>query len=341
MSKHDKNCVVVGRMSAALSDMEVSEGAALWPQARNFATLVFRPTKTATLFGSGLSGLGSYWNRLPGRQSDFECRTLANLALRLDPAMMLLDNTVRKRQPQTGAFAHRLGRKKRIEYPFQVFRRYAFPGIGEFDPDHVIFRSGADCNFSVVTLADGMGSIDQHVHEHLVELGSHALHRGDGAVCLDHFSVVLDFAVDDIEGTLDTLMQVDILPFRLIDMREILEVLHDLLHPRYPLGGFPEQVADILREIPPIRFLLQRTDFLQQRLTGQRRFGAFINLRYLQHFFHIQTQAAKVGIDITDRIIDLMRHARRQLADGSHFFRLQQLVMRGFQFFDECLLFFL
>lgn len=33
-------------MSAALSDMEVSEGAAL-----------FRPTKTATFFGSGLSGL--------------------------------------------------------------------------------------------------------------------------------------------------------------------------------------------------------------------------------------------------------------------------------------------
>ena len=49
ISKHDKNCVVVGRMSAALSDMEVSEGATL-----------FRPTETATFFGSGSSGLGSY-----------------------------------------------------------------------------------------------------------------------------------------------------------------------------------------------------------------------------------------------------------------------------------------
>src|SRR3989338_6221609 len=268
MSKHDKNCVVVGRMSAALSDMEVSEGAALWPQARNFATLVFRPTKTATLFGSGLSGLGSYWKRLPGRQSDFECRTLANLALRLDPAMMLLDNTVRKRQPQTGAFAHRLGRQKRIEYPFQVFRRYAFPGIGEFDPDHVIFRSGADCNFSVITLADGMGSIDQHVHEHLVELGSHALHRGDGAVFLDYFCAVLDFAMDDIEGAVDSLMQVDILPFRLIDMREILEVLHDFLYPCYSFRRFLDQIAGILLEIPPIRFPFQRKNFLQQRGSG-------------------------------------------------------------------------
>jgi len=46
MSKRDKICAVVGRMSAALSDMEVSEGAALWPQAQNFALLVLQPTKT-------------------------------------------------------------------------------------------------------------------------------------------------------------------------------------------------------------------------------------------------------------------------------------------------------
>jgi len=49
MSKRDKNCAVVGRMSAALSDMEMSDNAAL-----------IRPTKTASPLGFGLSGLGIF-----------------------------------------------------------------------------------------------------------------------------------------------------------------------------------------------------------------------------------------------------------------------------------------
>ena len=49
----------------------------------------------------------------------------------------------------------------------------------------------------------------------------------------------------------------------------------------------------------------------------------------------IALQRTHVGVDEADRVIDFMRDAGRQLADGRHLFRLQQLVVRFLQLADQ------
>ena len=41
--------------------------------------------------------------------------------------------------------------------------------------------------------------------------------------------------------------------------------------------------------------------------------------------------SVEIGINVTQRIVDFMRHACCQLADGSHFFRLDQMALRLFE----------
>jgi hypothetical protein len=47
-------------------------------------------------------------------------------------------------------------------------------------------------------------------------------------------------------------------------------------------------------------------------------------------------ERTEVGTDETDRIVDLVRDAGGQLADGSHLFRLQQLALRALDGFHRC-----
>ena len=54
-----------------------------------------------------------------------------------------------------------------------------------------------------------------------------------------------------------------------------------------------------------------------------------------QQLFGVGLQGADIGIDETDRVVDFVGHTSGQLADCSHFFRLQQLVLRFFHFFKQ------
>ena len=60
-----------------------------------------------------------------GRQEDFEDRALAEAAGDLDPALVLLDDAIDRRQPEPGALANFLGGEERLEYARQMFRRDA------------------------------------------------------------------------------------------------------------------------------------------------------------------------------------------------------------------------
>ena len=64
-------------------------------------------------------------------------------------------------------------------------------------------------------------------------------------------------------------------------------------------------------------------------------FGSGIGIDHLEHACNVFAQSAQIGIDEADGIVDFMRHTGGQLADGGHFFRLQQLVLRGFELFIE------
>lgn len=57
----------------------------------------------------------------------------------------------------------------------------------------------------------------------------------------------------------------------------------------------------------------------------------------MHQLIHVLGQAAQVGADEADRIVDFVRHPGGQLADGGHFLRLQQLLP-GALHFGQCLL---
>ena len=50
-----------------------------------------------------------------GREKDAERGAVAQLALDFDPALMLLDDAINRRQPQAGALADFLGGEERLE----------------------------------------------------------------------------------------------------------------------------------------------------------------------------------------------------------------------------------
>ena len=54
---------------------------------------------------------------------------LAEPAGDLDPALVLLDDAIDRRQPEAGALADFLGGEERLEDPRQMFRRNARAGV--------------------------------------------------------------------------------------------------------------------------------------------------------------------------------------------------------------------
>ncbi|TNC99775.1 MAG: hypothetical protein FD121_1, partial [Gallionellaceae bacterium] len=63
-------------------------------------------------------------------------------------------------------------------------------------------------------------------------------------VLLDHIRLVLDLVVDDVQRAVDAVVQVGEMPLvAAIHMREILQVLHDLLDPRDAVLRFFHQRA--------------------------------------------------------------------------------------------------
>lgn len=76
---------------------------------------------------------------------------------------------------------------------------------------------------------------------------------------------------------------------------------------------------------------LRIVDLRNQRLRIRRLQCALIGFDQREQAAQVFLQAAEIGVHVTDRIVDFVRHAGGQLADGGHLFRLQQLVLRAVQ----------
>ena len=96
----------------------------------------------------------------------------------------------------------------------------------------------------------------------------------------------------------------------------------------------------LFQHLPQIHFL-----FLRFALTRERKqilHNAVRPLRLLEHLPHIvgrtllkarAFQQLRIAEDCRQRVVQLMRHSRNQLADRRHFFALQQLLLRPPQVF--------
>ena len=85
------------------------------------------------------------------------------------------------------------------------------------------------------TFGNGLCTIDEKVHENLVELGGNALDGRDIAILLNHLRLVFNLVPDNVKGALYTLMKIGTLPVGLIDPRKILQISDNLFYPAQAL----------------------------------------------------------------------------------------------------------
>ena len=253
---------------------------------------------------------------------------------------MALDNAVAKGQAEPGALAHRLGGKKRVKNPGHVLLCDTGAGIADGHPYLVTFRPGANGDGALPD--NRLRTIHQQVHENLVELRRKALHLGQHAIVADHLGRVPDFIADHIESAVQAGVDIGPLPHSLASTRKITQILDDDPHPLGTFQGFGNQGANIAAHEINVRRL---ACLLQTRGDGRillkEGVAGFVDIQHRQKFAGIVLEAAEIGIDEADGVIDLMGDARRQLPDGGQLFRLQQLTMGILQLVDQDLLLFL
>ena len=152
---------------------------------------------------------------------------MAGLALHGNLSAVFLNEVKRNGKAQSGAFAHLFGSKKRFENPVQFILRNTAAGIGDIDDDNLPLPSGF--NFDLPLFFDGLGRVDQKVHEDLVELAGVAHGLGDLSIGLFHGGLVLQFVPDDVESAFQPLIEIRQRVLRFIQSGEAFQILDNLL----------------------------------------------------------------------------------------------------------------
>src|SRR5450830_1362798 len=117
-------------------------------------------------------------------------------------------------------------------------------------------------------------------------------------------------------------------------MRKIFQVLHDARDALEPVQRLDEQVGDVFAQELDINVRLDLV-YLLRRRPREGALSLLVDRQQPEHVGDIALQGAQIGVDKPYRIVDFMRYPGRQLADGRHALRLQQLVLRLFQSLDQ------
>ena len=173
-----------------------------------------------------------------------------------------------------------------------------------------------------------MAGIEQQVHPHLVELRRQAFHQRQLGKPALQGDLVLELVPDDVDRRFQPGVQVDPAPgLAAAGIGKVLQVTHDPGHPLDPLARFGQQLRQVAGDEVDVQTGADLLDLRQQllRIGGMQR--TFVGLDHGEQAAQVLLQAAQVGMHVADRVVDLMRHTGSQLADGGHFFRLQQLFL--------------
>lgn len=244
---------------------------------------------------------------------------------------MALDDSIRDAEPEPRALADGLGGEEGIEDAFEVLGRDALAGVGDLHPHLLAPASRAQRDRA--PLLDGLDRVEQEIQEHLVELRGQAFDLRDFAVLPDHLGLVLDLVPDDVERAVEPPVQVRPLPLlRAVRAREVPQVLDNLLHPAEAVLAFGEQGEDIVFEVIDIDPRLEGAHLVQwTRIGGGRRLGLLVGIEQGHQIAQVILERPEIGVYVADGIVDLVRHPGRELADGGHFLRMQQLALQLFQ----------
>jgi hypothetical protein len=124
------------------------------------------------------------------------------------------DDSVGEGQSETGAHTNRLRRKERVEDATLYRGRNSGPIVVEYQSHPTRSRTRLDANRSLVF--DRIAGIDQQIQEDLIELPRVALHPRQGSVVALDDDAILESRFHQGERTVDLLVQIDLLQFRLI-----------------------------------------------------------------------------------------------------------------------------
>jgi len=264
------------------------------------------------------------------RKEHAKHRALAARAVHGDLAAVVADDAVGDRQAEPRSLAHRLGREEGLEDAREIGRLDAFPGVGELENDVGAGIARADRDRALA--ADGLRGVHQEVHEHLAQLRGAAFNERQSPVFLAHLRLVFDLVVDDVERGVDRSVDVGGLPPLVARRTRIaLQVADDLGHARDAVTRLRHQRAHVVLDEVEVGGLARGLDVRAQRRVGDRSLGLLIGGDQREDVGDVAVERCHVRLYEADGVVDLVRHARRELPDRRELLRLQELVLRALQ----------
>ena len=240
------------------------------------------------------------------RQEDVERGALARLGIDIDETAGLLDDAVDRRQPEAGALADFLGREERLEDLVDDVDRNAGAGVADVDP-HVVGRRhalvGQPLGFrrryirgphrEPAAIGHGVAGVDGEIDDHLLELRDVDLDRPQiAAVHQIELDLLADQPAQQHGEIAERVAEMQHLRAQRLPARE----RQQLPHQRRGAGGVLLDLHDVL----------------------ERRIGRLVRVQQEIVRHH----------DGGQHVVEVVRDAAGELADGVHLLRLVDLVLQ-------------
>ena len=231
---------------------------------------------------------------------------MTNLAVNIDPALVLLDDSENGGQSQPRAFAHALGGEERFKNSRQIFGGYAATGVAHAQArittgsrmhrlrggDFVKFHSGGFDDESSA-LGHGVAGIHREVHQDLIHHpGVRVDEQRCGRVVKLQTHVFAQDALEHFGDVDDDVVQIEVVRLQRLTPAEQEQLAGEI-------GRALDGLADLLAVIP-----LRR----QKTACGFQQTGLHLNDR--------------------ENVVEVVRHAAGQMADGFHFLGLTKLLFQ-------------
>jgi hypothetical protein len=189
-------------------------------------------------------------------------------------------------------------------------------------------------NGSKIDLGDRVRGVDDQVQHHLIDLARHALDVGKRGVQIEfQLGDEPPLAARDRHRALDRLVQVDEHPVRGARVRELLHRAHDLGDALDPVDRLRERERNLVARVLEIDLASQGLRLLD--LPGIDRFAAreprddrLLGVDHAQHIGDRVLHEQQIVAHEPRRRIDLVRDARRELADRLHLLRVRRALLQ-------------
>lgn len=248
--------------------------------------------------------------------------------------MVMFDDVVGHAQSQAGAAAYRFGSEEGIKNFVDDVRGNARAGILKLYPNVAIgltlTAKGEDAS-----LGHGLNRIDHQIHEDLIEFRRIALDRRQFDQINSGLNLArLEFGLSQRQGATEIFGQIHCLAFGFVQAGEGFQIGDNPQNPVNSALSGGQQISEIVKEWSPDRFGFGSLPPVPPMPSHSASAPPVADK--LRPGFPRFLQKAQIAGDKSQRIIDFMRHSGDQLAQGAHFFGVNQHRL-GFSQFVQSL----